>query len=89
MKGCWDFILQYAADFDDTFRSIPGLLVGNRAPWGLRQPARSLARSFRCVASGRAGNLLQALQGAGIEFDLQPRRFDKGVQLLLAAEAPQ
>jgi len=35
--------------------------------------------------------LLQALQGAGIDFDVQGARssLDAGVQLLLAAKAPQ
>jgi len=91
--GCWD-CPQYAADFDGTFRSIPGLLVSNRVTMGLTQrPPRGLAVvvSDPLHPSAQETTLLQALQGAGIEFDLQGARspLDKGLQLLLAAKAPQ
>jgi hypothetical protein len=91
--GCWD-CPQYAADFDDTFRSIPGLLVSNRVTMGLaHRPAQGLAVvvSDASHPSAQETVLLQALQGAGIAFDLQAARspLDKGVQLLLAAKAPQ
>jgi hypothetical protein len=91
--GCWD-CPQYAADFDGTFRSIPGLLVSNRVTMGLTQrPPRGLAVvvSDPLHPSAQEATLLQALQGAGIEFDLQGARspLDKGLQLLLAAKAPQ
>jgi len=91
--SCWD-CPQYAADFDGTFRSIPGLLVSNRVTMGLTQrPPRGLAVvvSDPLHPSAQETTLLQALQGAGIEFDLQGARspLDKGLQLLLAAKAPQ
>jgi hypothetical protein len=91
--GCWD-CPQYAADFDGTFRGIPGLLVSNRVAMGLTQrPARGLAVvvSDPLHPSAQETVLLAALQGAGIEFDVQAARspLDKGVQLLLAAKAPQ
>jgi hypothetical protein len=91
--GCWD-CPQFAADFDDTFRSISGLLVSNRVTMGLTQrPPRGLAVvvSDPLHPSAQETTLLQALQGAGIEFDLQGARspLDKGLQLLLAAKAPQ
>jgi hypothetical protein len=91
--GCWD-CPQYAADFDGTFRGIPGLLVSNRVAMGLTQrPPRGLAVvvSDPIHPSAQEAILLQALQGAGIDFDVQGARspLDQGVQLLLAAKAPQ
>jgi hypothetical protein len=91
--GCWD-CPQYAADFDAAFRSIPGWLVSNRVIMGLVQ------RSPRGLAvvvvdplhpSAQESVLLQALQAARIEFDLQGARspLDKGPQLLLSARPPQ
>jgi hypothetical protein len=91
--GCWD-CPQYAADFDDTFRNIPGVLVSKRVAMGLAQrPPRGLAVivSDPGHPSAQETVLLQALQGAGIDFDVQGARapLDPGVQLLLAAKAPQ
>jgi hypothetical protein len=91
--GCWD-CPQYAADFDDTFRNIPGMQVSKRVTMGLAQrPARGLAVIMIDPGHPSAHEtvLLQALQGAGIDFDVQGARspLDSGVQLLLAAKAPQ
>jgi hypothetical protein len=91
--GCWD-CPQYAADFDGTFRSIPGWLVSNRVIMGLIQrPPHGLALVVADTLhpSPQESVLLQALQAAGIEFDLQgaPSPLDKGPQLLLAATTPQ
>jgi len=91
--GCWD-CPQYAADFDDTFRNIPGVQVSKRVTMGLAQrPPRGLAVivSDPGHPSAQDTALLQALQGAGIDFDVQGARspLDAGVQLLLAAKAPQ
>ena len=91
--GCWD-CPQYAADFDGTFRSVPGWMVSNRVAMGLMQrPPRGVAvvvlDPFH--PSAQEAVLLQALQAAGIEFDLQGARspLDKGIQLLLAAKTSQ
>jgi hypothetical protein len=91
--GCWD-CPQYAADFDGAVRSIPGWLVSNRVIMGLIQrPPHGLAVVVvdPLHPSAQESVLLQALQAAGIEFDLQGARspLDKGPQLLLAATAPQ
>jgi hypothetical protein len=91
--GCWD-CPQYAADFDGTFRSIPGWLVSNRVVMGLIQrPPHGLAVVVvdPLHPSPQESVLLQALQAAGIEFDLQGAQptLDKGLQLLLAAKTPQ
>jgi hypothetical protein len=91
--GCWD-CPQYAADFDGTFRSIPGWLVSNRVIMGLVQrPPHGLAVVIAdpLHPSPQESVLLQALQAAGIEFDLQGAQptLDKGLQLLLAAKTPQ
>jgi hypothetical protein len=91
--GCWD-CPQYAADLAGALRSIPGVQVSNRVTMGLAQrPARGLAvvLSDPQHPSAQEAVLLQALQGAGIEFDLERARspLDKGVALLLAAKAPQ
>jgi hypothetical protein len=91
--GCWD-CPQFAADFDDAFRGIPGWLVSNRVIMGLVQrPARGLAVVVADPRhpSEQESMLLQALQAARIEFDLQGVRSpqDKGPQLLLSARPPQ
>jgi hypothetical protein len=91
--GCWD-CPQYAADFDGAFRTIPGWLVSNRVIMGLAQrPPHGLAVVVvdPLHPSAQESLLLQALQAAGIEFDLQGERspLDKGPQLLLAAKTPQ
>ena len=91
--GCWD-CPQYAAEFADTFRNIPGVLISNRVTMGLMQrPPRGLAVivSDPTRPSAQETVLLQALQGAGIEFDLQAARspLDKGAELLLAAKPTQ
>jgi hypothetical protein len=91
--GCWD-CPQYAADFDGIFRSIPGWLVSNRVVMGLTQrPPHGLAVVVAdpLHPSPQEFVLLQALQAAGIELDLQGARppLDKGPQLLLAPITPQ
>jgi hypothetical protein len=91
--GCWD-CPQFAADFDEALRGIPGWLVSNRVIMGLVQrPASGLAVvvADRGHPSDQESVLLQALQAARIEFDLQGARSpqDKGPQLLLSARPPQ
>jgi hypothetical protein len=91
--GCGD-CPQYAADFDGIFRSIPGWLVSNRVIMGLAQrPPHGLAVVVAdpLHPSPQEAVLLQALQAAGIELDLQGARspLDKGPQLLLAPTTPQ
>jgi hypothetical protein len=91
--GCWD-CPQYAADFDDALRNIPGWLVSNRVIMGLVQrPPRGLAVVVAdpLHPSAQESVLLQALQAARIDFDLQAARssLDKGPQLLLSARPPQ
>jgi hypothetical protein len=91
--GCWD-CPQFAADFDEALRGIPGWLVSNRVIMGLVQrPASGLAVvvADRDHPSEQESVLLQALQAARIEFDLQGARSsqDKGPQLLLSARPPQ
>jgi hypothetical protein len=91
--GCWD-CSQYAADLDDAFRSAPGWLVSHRVMMGLTQrPPQGLAVVVGDPArpSPQESLLLQALQAAGIEFDVQAARShrNEGPQLLLAAKALQ
>ena len=90
---CWD-CSQYAADFDDAFRSVPGWLVTHRVMMGLTQrPPQGLAVVVGDPArpSPQESLLLQALRAAGIEFDVQAARSNRneGLQLLLAAKAVQ
>ncbi len=91
--GCWD-CPQYAADFSETFRAIPGWLVSNRVTLGLpERPPHGLAILVGDPAhlSAQEAMLLRALQAAAVEFDIAPARsgVDKGPELLLAAIAPQ
>jgi hypothetical protein len=91
--GCWD-CPQYAADLDDAFRSIPGWSVSHRVMMGLTQrPPQGLAL---VVADPKQPSpqeqlLQQALQAAGIAFELQAGRSNRetGPQLLLAAKPVQ
>ncbi|HEY2185576.1 MAG TPA: hypothetical protein VGH39_11325 [Xanthobacteraceae bacterium] len=91
--ACWD-CPQYAADLDDAFRSIPGWSVSHRVLMGLTQrPPQGLALLVADTnrPSPQEQLLLQALQAAGIEFELQAARSKRepGPQLLLAARAAQ
>jgi len=91
--GCWD-CPQYAADFDGAFRGAPGWSVSHRVIMGLAQrPPHGLAVVVIDPAHPAAQEslLLQALQAAGIEFDLEAALspLDKEPQLLLAARAPE
>lgn len=91
--GCWD-CPQYAADFSETFRSIPGWLVSNRVAMGLpERPPHGLAILVGDPAhlSAQESTLLRALQAAAVEFDIAPAQsgMDKGPELLFAATPPQ
>ena len=91
--GCWD-CPQYAADFDGALHGVPGWSVSHRVIMGLAQrPPHGLAVVVIDPAHPAAQEslLLQALQAAGIEFDLEAALspLDKEPQLLLAARAPE
>ena len=91
--GCWD-CPQYAADFDEVFRDIPGWTVRNQVIMGLsRRPPHGLAVVVADPAnpSPLEAALLQALQNAGLALDLQGAQspLEKVPQLLLAATNPQ
>src|SRR6516164_3591223 len=65
---------QYAADFDGALHGLPGWSVSHRVIMGLAQrPAHGLAVVVIDPAHPAAQEslLLQALQAAGIEFDLE------------------
>ena len=91
--GCWD-CPQFADDFDGALRSASGWTVSHRVIMGLaRRPPHGLAVVVADPPHPTAQEslLLQALQAAGIEFDLQGALspLDKEPQLLLAARAPE
>jgi hypothetical protein len=91
--GCWD-CPQYAADFDGALNGVPGWSVSHRVIMGLAQrPPHGLAVVVTDPAHPAAQEslLLQALQAAGIEFDLEAALspLDKEPQLLLAARVPE
>jgi hypothetical protein len=91
--GCWD-CPQYAADFGEIFRAIPGWLISNRVTMGLpERPPHGLAILVGDPAhlSAQEAMLLRALQAAAVEFDIAPAQsgLDKGPELLFAAVAPQ
>jgi hypothetical protein len=91
--GCWD-CPQFAEDLEGALRSAPGWTVSHRVIMGLaRRPPHGLAVVVADPAHPAAQEslLLQALQAAGIEFDIQGALspLDKEPQLLLAARAPE